>query len=188
VDFNDQALTASQVVEATEKMQATGVTLFLATLISQPLARFAPCARTLVRSGVPALAGLHMEGPYISPEDGARGAHRREDIEPPTIDDFARRQEAAEGHITVVTIAPEVTGAMTLIDYMVKHGVRVSIGHTAAPPAAIREAIARGATLSRTWQRVRRCSPVTQLRLGQLAADDSPPASSSMAITCRRRR
>ena len=100
VDFNDQALTASQVAEAAEKMQATGVTLFLATLISQPLARFAPCARTLVRSGVPALAGLHMEGPYISPEDGARGAHRREDIEPPTIDDFARRQEAAEGHIT----------------------------------------------------------------------------------------
>ena len=148
VDFNDPALTASQVAEAAEKMQATGVTLFLATLISQPLAHFAPCARTLVRSGVPALAGLHMEGPYISPEDGARGAHRREDIEPPTIDDFARRQEAAEGHITVVTIAPEVAGAMTLIDYMVKHGVRVSIGHTAAPPEAIREAIARGATLS----------------------------------------
>ena len=148
VDFNDPALTATRVAEAAEKMQATGVTLFLATLISQPLARFAPCARTVVRSGVPALAGLHMEGPYISPEDGARGAHRREDIEPPTIDDFARRQEAAEGHIKVVTIAPEVPGAMALIDYMVSHGVRVSIGHTAAPPETIREAIKRGATLS----------------------------------------
>lgn len=148
VDFNDPAITVAQVAEAAGKMQATGVTLFLATLISQPLARFAPCARTLVKSGVPALAGLHMEGPYISPEDGARGAHRREDIEPPTIDDFARRLEAADGRITVVTIAPEVDGAMTLIDYMVKHGVRVSIGHTAAPPAAVREAIARGATLS----------------------------------------
>ena len=148
VDFNDPAITVAQVADAAGKMQATGVTLFLATLISQPLARFAPCARTLVKSGVPALAGLHMEGPYISPEDGARGAHRREDIEPPTIDDFARRQDAADGRITVVTIAPEVDGAMTLIDYMVKHGVRVSIGHTAAPPAAVREAIARGATLS----------------------------------------
>jgi N-acetylglucosamine-6-phosphate deacetylase len=133
-----------------------------------------------------------MEGPYISPEDGARGAHRREDIEPPTVDDFARRQEAAEGHIKIVTIAPEVEGAMTLIDYMVKHGVRVSIGHTAAPPAAIREAIARGGdalhALSANGVRGN-AAPSSQLRLGAACGRRArPPASSSMAITSRLRR
>jgi len=148
VDFNNPALGTARVAEAAEKMQATGVTQFLATLISQPLDRFAACARTLVRSGVPALAGLHMEGPYISPEDGARGAHRREDVSAPSIEDFTRRQDAAEGRIKVVTIAPEVPGALALIEHMVAHGVRASIGHTAAAPQEIREAIARGATLS----------------------------------------
>ena len=117
-------------------MRATGVTCFLATLISAPLDRFSACAKTLARSTEPALAGLHMEGPYISPEDGARGAHRREDISSPTLDDFRRRQEAAGGRIRLVTIAPEVPGALPLIEQLVKDGVRVAIGHTAGHAAA----------------------------------------------------
>jgi N-acetylglucosamine-6-phosphate deacetylase len=89
----------------------------------------------------------------------------------------------------VVTIAPEVAGAMTLIDYMVKHGVRVSIGHTAAPPAVIREAIARGATLSTHLgngcaQMLPR-HPTSSGAAGRRRAHR--PVSSSMAITCRRR-
>jgi N-acetylglucosamine-6-phosphate deacetylase len=148
IDFNDPQLTPDAVARAAVSMEATGVTLFLATLISAPLDRFAACARTLVRSNVAALAGLHMEGPYISPEDGARGAHPREDVSAPTLDDFRRRQEAADGRIRILTVAPEVPGVLDLIEPAVASGVRVSIGHTAASPAEIREAIARGATLS----------------------------------------
>jgi N-acetylglucosamine-6-phosphate deacetylase len=148
VDFNDPACTADQVVEAAAAMQRTGVTQFLATLISAPLDRFRRCAGTVARVTDPALVGLHMEGPYISPEDGARGAHRREDISPPTRDDFARRQEAADGRIRLVTVAPEVPGVLALIEHLAASDVRVAIGHTAASPRQIADAVSAGATMS----------------------------------------
>lgn len=148
VDFNDPATSQAEISAATAAMRATGVTCFLATVISAPLDRFSACARTLARSAEPALAGIHMEGPYISPEDGARGAHRREDISPPTLDDFRRRQEAAGGRIRLVTIAPEVTGAIAMIERLVSDGVRVAIGHTNASPQQVRDAVTAGATMS----------------------------------------
>jgi N-acetylglucosamine-6-phosphate deacetylase len=148
IDFNDPATDESRFQEAATAIERTGVTRFLATLISAPLDRFAACAKVLARSKVAALAGIHMEGPYISPEDGARGAHNRIDIEPPSLDDFARRQDAAGGRIRLVTVAPEVAGALTLIEQLARDGVLVAIGHTTATPQQIRDAISAGATLS----------------------------------------
>lgn len=148
VDFNDPAVTPSQVRQAASAMEATGVTLFLATLISSPIDRFASSARAILSAGVSALAGLHMEGPYISPEDGPRGAHERGDVTAASVDDVKRRQEAADGRIRLVTLAPEVPGALAVVDYLIQTGVRVAIGHTAATADELREAIARGATLS----------------------------------------
>jgi len=89
-----------------------------------------------------------MEGPYISPHDGPRGAHAREHVIAASIKDFSRRQEAAEGRISLVTLAPEVPGALQLIEHLVKCSVRVAIGHTGALPEQIREAVSAGATLS----------------------------------------
>jgi N-acetylglucosamine-6-phosphate deacetylase len=148
IDFNDPAIATEQVAAAAEAMRRTGVMLFLATVISAPLDRFGACARAIAASTEPALAGIHMEGPYISPEDGARGAHRREDIAPPSADDFARRQQAAGGRIRLVTVAPEVPGVLPLIERLVKDNVRVAIGHTAASPQQVRDAVAAGATMS----------------------------------------
>jgi N-acetylglucosamine-6-phosphate deacetylase len=148
IDFNNPALSAEQVHQAAGRMERTGVTQFLATLISAPLDRFSACARALAQISLPALAGLHMEGPYISPEDGPRGAHRREDVGPASMEDFARRQDAAGGRIRLVTVAPEVPGVLPLIEQLVAGGVLVSIGHTAATPEQVREAIRAGATLS----------------------------------------
>jgi N-acetylglucosamine-6-phosphate deacetylase len=148
IDFNDPAIATEQVAAAAEAMRATGVTQFLATLISAPLDRFAACARAVAKSAEPSLAGLHMEGPYISPEDGARGAHRREDVSAPSVDDFARRQEAAGGRIRLVTVAPEVAGVLSLIERLVRDGVKVAIGHTAATPAQVRDAVSAGASMS----------------------------------------
>jgi N-acetylglucosamine-6-phosphate deacetylase len=89
-----------------------------------------------------------MEGPYISPIDGPRGAHPREHCGAASMDDFARRQDAAAGRILLVTLAPEVPGAIPLIESLVSRGIRVAIGHTDASPALIRDAIRAGATLS----------------------------------------
>jgi N-acetylglucosamine-6-phosphate deacetylase len=148
IDFNAPDLTADRVAEALARMRATGVTRCLPTLITSSFERFAACARVLSAMRDEAVAGLHMEGPYISPEDGARGAHPREHTAPASLDDFARRQDAAAGRIVLVTVAPEVRGALPLIERLVRDGVRVAIGHTDASPAQIRDAVAAGASMS----------------------------------------
>jgi len=148
VDFGDPATSVDRITEAIAAVEKTGVTRFLPTLITSPLADFQACARTLLRAGHPAIAGIHMEGPYISPEDGPRGAHLREFVRAAAIDDFERRQEAAEGRIRLVTLAPEAPGALRLIEHLAAKGIRVAIGHTGASQAEIQDAVRAGATLS----------------------------------------
>ena len=148
VDFNAPNLTADRVAEALERMRATGVTRCLPTLITSSFDCFAANARVLASISDPAIAGIHMEGPYVSPDEGARGAHPREHVALPTVEDFSRRQHAAGGRIVLVTLAPEVPGALPLIEHLVAAGVRVAIGHTAATSRQIGEAIGAGATLA----------------------------------------
>jgi N-acetylglucosamine-6-phosphate deacetylase len=148
VDFNDPATTADQVAQTIADLRKTGVTRFLPTLISAPLDDFRRCARTIAGVRSPAIAGVHMEGPYISPQEGARGAHPREFIIPASRDDFERRREATGGAVRLVTVAPEVPGALDLIEYLRQQGIYVAIGHTAASPAEIAAGIKAGATLS----------------------------------------
>src|SRR5512136_2379473 len=73
VDFNDPATTADGVRRALGVLRAHGVTSLLPTLITSSTERFAQCARTLLSVNAKAILGIHMEGPYISPEDGPRG-------------------------------------------------------------------------------------------------------------------
>jgi N-acetylglucosamine-6-phosphate deacetylase len=95
-----------------------------------------------------AMPCFHLEGPYISPDDGPRGAHPREQVRLPDIDEFHRLQEAAGGRIRLVTLAPEREGAISFIKELVQEGVVVAVGHTAASPEKIREGIRAGAKLS----------------------------------------
>ena len=148
IDFNAPGLTGEGLAEALERQRATGVTRCLPTLITSSFDRFARNARVIARSPDPAVAGIHMEGPYLSPEDGPRGAHPREHVTNASIADFDRRQEAADGRIVLVTLAPEAPGALSLIDHLVKAGVRVAIGHTGGTPQQVEDAISAGATLA----------------------------------------
>jgi len=148
IDFNGPDLTADRATEAVERMRATGVTRCLPTLITSSFAQFARSARVLARTTSRAIAGIHMEGPYLSAEDGARGAHPREHVAPATPDDFNRRQDAAGGRIVLVTLAPEIPGALALIEHLVASGVRAAIGHTAADAQQIADAVTAGATLA----------------------------------------
>jgi N-acetylglucosamine-6-phosphate deacetylase len=148
IDFNGTDLTSSRVAEALDRVRATGVTRCLPTLITSSLDQFARNARVIARTPHPAIAGLHMEGPYLSAADGPRGAHPREHVRAASIEDFNRRQDAADGRIVLVTLAPEVPGALPLIEHLVASGVRTAIGHTAATPGQIGEAVAAGATLA----------------------------------------
>ncbi len=148
VDFNDPQTTPEAVQCALAALRATGVTRLLPTLITSPFESFSACARVLTGLGAPAIAGLHMEGPYISPEDGPRGAHPRAHVCVASVDDFRRRQDAAGGAIRLVTLAPEVPGALGLIEYLAAQKILVGIGHSDATPAQIRDAVKAGARLS----------------------------------------
>jgi N-acetylglucosamine-6-phosphate deacetylase len=148
VDFTDPALAPERLLQAVGALRETGVTRFLATLITSSVETFSACARTIVRTEHPAIAGIHMEGPYISPEDGFRGAHPRGLVRAADVDDFRRRQDAAQGRIRLVTLAPESPGALRLIEHLAADGVRVAIGHTAATEREIADAVRAGATSS----------------------------------------
>ncbi len=148
VDFNDGRLTPDRLRSALDAMRATGVTRCLPTLITSSFERFAAAARVVARHPDPAVAGIHMEGPYLSRIDGPRGAHQLAFVRDASVDDFQRRQDAADGAIRLLTLAPEVPGALPLIEHAVASGVRVAIGHTDASPAQIRDAVSAGATLS----------------------------------------
>lgn len=148
VDFNDPHAKPDELRRAFAVMRATGVTLALPTLITGSLENFSACARALLKLNEPAIAGLHMEGPYISPKDGPRGAHLRTHVCAASVDDFRRRQDAAGGAIRLVTLAPEVPGALALTEYLAAQNILVAIGHSAATPAQVRDAVQAGARLS----------------------------------------
>ena len=93
---------------------------------------------------------LHVEGPFISSEDGPRGAHpRRYCTTPRDLPDFlARLREASGDRIGILTLAPELPGALELIQEAAAAGIRVSIGHTQASASIIADAVAAGARMS----------------------------------------
>lgn len=88
--------------------------------------------------------GIHLEGPFLS--HAKRGVHPERELQKPSIELFQRFQQAARGHIRLLTIAPELSAATDLIAYATSVGVRCSLGHTDALAADARAAIDAGAT------------------------------------------
>ncbi|UCF37695.1 MAG: N-acetylglucosamine-6-phosphate deacetylase [Acidobacteriota bacterium] len=96
----------------------------------------------------PHLLGIHLEGPFISPKDGARGAHPLDCTAPPSIESYERLRELADDSVSLLTLAPELEGAAELIRHVSHSGVRVSLGHHLADADRIRRACREGATAS----------------------------------------
>ncbi|MDF1576734.1 MAG: amidohydrolase family protein [Bacteroidales bacterium] len=154
VDFNDPELLPRQVEEVAPLLLEEGVTRFYPTLITGPAGRTSCLIRTLKelrhRDGLAGrmIGGIHLEGPFISREEGPRGAHPEEYCLDPDIPQIERWQEEAEGLIRIITLAPELPGCEALIRACVKLGMVVAIGHTAANTGQILRAVKAGATLS----------------------------------------
>jgi N-acetylglucosamine-6-phosphate deacetylase len=91
------------------------------------------------------IVGYHIEGPWLSPEPGYRGAHRPEPMHAPSLAEFDQLQSAANGRVRLITLAPEWPGSMECIAAITRAGVHVSLGHTNASEAQIDEAIRAGA-------------------------------------------
>lgn len=148
VDYNNANLGSEDLSRSLEAMRRTGVTLCLPTVITSSTDHFAKCAARLRQVDDPMIAGLHIEGPYISPVDGPRGAHPLAHVADASVEDFKRRQDAAQGRIKLVTLAPEVPGAMKLIEHLVAQQIVVAIGHSDADESSIHDAVTAGATMS----------------------------------------
>ncbi len=95
-----------------------------------------------------AVPGIHLEGPYISPMDGPRGAHATQHVRKPSVREFDRLMKAADGKISYTTVAPEVPGAIAYIKAVTKRGVVVSLGHHNGNADQIARAVNAGARLT----------------------------------------
>jgi N-acetylglucosamine-6-phosphate deacetylase len=153
-EFSSAGLTTDHVAKIVRGQAAFGVTRLCPTTTTASFEVFSHAMRTIARAcdADPDInrrvLGIHLEGPYISPIDGPRGAHPREHCRPPDWDEFCRLQEAASGRIRLVTLSPEYDEAPLFIEKTVMSGVVVAIGHTAANSGQIRAAVDAGATLS----------------------------------------
>ena len=153
VDFSDQNLNTEDIRKAVKALWAHGVTTFLPTLITADhehlLKSFSQLSKALddpeIARSVP---GLHLEGPYISPEPGFRGAHLEKYIRKPDWKKFQEFQKASGNHIRLITVAPETEGAISFIQKCTESGVLVSLGHHNGNSAQINAAADAGARLS----------------------------------------
>jgi N-acetylglucosamine-6-phosphate deacetylase len=154
VDYSSENLTVESVVQVVDVLAKRGTTRHLPTIITNSFSliernlKILADARRNQELMNKAIPGIHIEGPYISREDGPRGAHDPAYIRNPDPDEFAAWQDAADGAIAMITLAPELKGALACIEKWTGEGVVVAIGHTAAEPACIREAAAAGARVS----------------------------------------
>jgi N-acetylglucosamine-6-phosphate deacetylase len=153
-DLNGLTLDVATVRALCQALLKVGVTSFLPTLITAPEARIIAALRVIREAyeqhpEVAAMvAGIHVEGPHIAPEDGPRGAHPAADVRSPSIAEFDRWQQAAGGLVKLVTLSPHWPEAPAYIRHLVKACVTVSLGHTSADAAQIAAAVDAGATLS----------------------------------------
>ncbi|MBV8881553.1 MAG: amidohydrolase family protein [Planctomycetaceae bacterium] len=154
LDFNSLPVADDLPGRVTRELWSEGVTSYYATIITNAPDRVEACVHAIAkacrrdRDADAGIAGIHLEGPFISPEDGPRGAHDRRHVRAPDWKMFRRWQKAAGGRIRLITMSPEWPGSAAFIRRCVDSGVTVSIGHTAATVDQIRYAVAAGASMS----------------------------------------
>jgi N-acetylglucosamine-6-phosphate deacetylase len=153
VDFNDPHTPIADIGRALDAILTTGVTRFLPTVITGSPAGMLTSLRNLRRAQreLPrgfAIAGFHVEGPYIGAEDGPRGAHPANWVRPPDTGELEQWQDATDGNIRLVTLSPHWPEAPGFIKAAVGAGIAAAIGHTGANARQIARAVDAGATLS----------------------------------------
>ncbi len=137
VDFSGADLTERDFADACHELHDAGTTALLATLITCPTdvyARNLPLiAKAIDREEFKGrLLGIHLEGPFLSRHEGARGAHNPEWMRAPDIDYLDRLIHWADGKIRLLTLAAELDGAAEFTRYATSRGIAVSLGHQMA--------------------------------------------------------
>lgn len=153
-DFNTGDASPEDFERARSAQRQLGVTRFLPTVITGTPEGMTACIRRIVEARnsslelAAAMPAIHLEGPFISPEDGARGAHPLDCVRAPDIALIEDLQAEAGGLVRLITLAPEHEGSLEFIERVTGNGTRIAIGHSLADTVRISEAVAAGATLS----------------------------------------
>jgi N-acetylglucosamine-6-phosphate deacetylase len=153
VDFQQDGLTPAMLDHAVSGLLAHGTGRILLTLITDTIDRLCRRLEEIERlcqgngraRGV--IAGYHLEGPWLSREEGYHGAHDPGRMSDPDLADFERVWSASGGRLRLITLAPERPGAVELIAAATRQGVRMSIGHSDASDSEIDVAITAGVTM-----------------------------------------
>ncbi len=154
VDFQSESLGLEEMSHAVATLNHHRMTAILYTLITdkvdalcRKLERIEKL-RTQDERIATTVRGYHIEGPWVTDEAGYHGAHPRELVCKPTLEDYRRLRDAAGGRLKLITLAPEVEGCLSIIEAAKDDGIRIGLGHTNASEDAIDDAIRVGATLA----------------------------------------
>ena len=123
-----------------------GTSNLLASLVTEEI----PVLKEQIRRLIPfcldkSIAGIHLEGPYLA--QARCGAHEPSLLKSPTLDEIKSLLDTGQGHISMITIAPELEGAIEAISYLRSQGVIAAIGHSAGNYDDAIRAIDAGAQL-----------------------------------------
>lgn len=151
VDFSSLSLTEDSFIATCAALEKNGTAGFLPTVITssaEVYERNLPLmAKALRHAEVRRVVlGFHLEGPFLSPDDGYRGAHAKKAIRDPDPSFFDHLQGLAAGEVRLLTVAAERPHAAALIAHVAPKNVRVSLGHQNADATNLEMAASSGAT------------------------------------------
>jgi N-acetylglucosamine-6-phosphate deacetylase len=153
VDFNSDGATSEHLHRACERLEQDGVEGCLIAIITDAIdamcARLSAIATMRARDPLAArvISGFHIEGPFLNPADGYRGAHPRNAIRHADADAMRRLLDAASGLTRIVTLAPEQDPGFTVVRLLAREGIVVSAGHTDASSDVLEGAIDAGVSM-----------------------------------------
>jgi N-acetylglucosamine-6-phosphate deacetylase len=153
VDFNQDDLSAEDLHRACAKLAADGVEGILATIITEKLPQMVARIHRLaeLRQHDPLVerlvAGIHVEGPFLNPADGYRGAHPADAVRPADVSAMEQLLDAGNGLVRLVTLAPECDAGLQVTRLLANRGVLVAAGHTDASLEQLKAAVAVGLSM-----------------------------------------
>jgi len=140
------SLTDSEITQVIATHRSGGTVAGLASLVTEPIENLIAQIKRLVPFAQRnEIAGIHLEGPYLS--HARCGAHDPNLLRTPTIPEVQTLLDAGQGFIKMITIAPELDGALEVIEYLAKSGVIAAIGHSQSDALTAQKAIDRGASV-----------------------------------------
>ncbi len=154
LDYNEIQSDILALGQISRKLIQNGVTSHFPTIITNSPEKISALIQQIIQLrkmdslANSCITGIHIEGPFISPEDGPRGAHFKEYVQAPNWDLFQKWMTESEGLIRMITLSPEWEGSIGFIEKCLDSGILVSIGHTNATHSQVQEAVKAGARLS----------------------------------------